>query len=187
MADGMDGGWRWRSKQRVKDKDRRSHSRRFCSFTPTIMSNIGRQADIHLWKSLYTCMSSVSPSRIQGGRTMDRRMNREFPPPFLIFGCVLIVDLCWWWMMMINDHPSLTLATSHRHSNQWILSMLNMILCTTETPNIQSQPWSSELSGWFFLGISYCRRNVLYWYQLPGCQHEICPLEFCSAVQVTID
>lgn len=111
-----DGGWHgWRMEMEIKAKSQRQRSKiafkRFCSFTPTIMSNIGRQADIHLWKSLYTCMSSVSPSRIQGGRTMDRRMNREFPPPFLIFGCVLIcVDGGWWWSMITHHshlrHPT---------------------------------------------------------------------------------
>lgn len=70
-----------------------------------------RQTGRHLWKSLNICMSSVYPGRIQGGRTMDRRMNREFPPPFLIFGCVLIcVDGGWWWSMITHHshlrHPT---------------------------------------------------------------------------------
>lgn len=48
-----DGGWHgWRMEMEIKAKSQRQRSKiafkRFCSFTPTIMSNIGRQADIHL-------------------------------------------------------------------------------------------------------------------------------------------
>ena len=73
-----------------------------------------RQTGRHLWKSLNICMSSVYPGRIQGGRTMDRRMNNEYSylnknkgrgsrisAPFPHLRVMMLIGADWW--LVIGD------------------------------------------------------------------------------------